>query len=83
MRDYLDGSRLSFGHCIGGEPTGDETPLYLDDEEEGDWHECATCARLQNRPLLPGGLCLTCHMDRRLGLTPAPVYPLHPARRAA
>ncbi len=76
MRDPFDGSRYSFGYCIGGEPTGDETPLY------DELHQCTACGWL-TLDALTGGLCLDC-VDECAAAPVATVYTLTtPSRLAA
>lgn len=79
MRDSLDGSRLSFGHCIGGEPTGDETPL---DDWQPEFPPAQPCRYCGTDTTIFGRVCIDCELypEERPA---APIIPLHPARRAA
>ncbi|HEX9952648.1 MAG TPA: hypothetical protein VGB53_12825 [Rubricoccaceae bacterium] len=81
MRDSFVGTRNGFGACPHGEPTGDETPLYLDADEGDDRIPCQTCDSLSH-----GGECVACRIDRLLGRLPARILPMPrpaPLRRAA
>ncbi|HEX9951257.1 MAG TPA: hypothetical protein VGB53_05775 [Rubricoccaceae bacterium] len=76
MRDYLDGTRFGSGHCIGGEPTGDETPL---DEWSPALPPAKPCRHCGAYTTIFGAVCIDCELsppDRRA----APVLPLHSAR---
>ena len=71
MRDSFDGTRYGFGACPHGEPTGDETPLYLDADDAPALVPCRTCDGLSR-----DGECVACRIDRRLGRLPARVLPM-------
>lgn len=66
-------------YCIGGEPTGDQTPLYLDDDRERS--RCPVCGHVRL-----DGRCAECNGRRIEALVAArrpaaTVTPLHPAPR--
>lgn len=70
-------------HCIGGEPTGDETPIYDDDRERS---RCPVCGyvRLDGRCAECNGRRIEAMVAERQAAerrTAATVTTLHPAPR--
>lgn len=79
MRDSLNLSAYGAGYCIGGEPTGDETPL---DDWSPAFPPAKPCRYCGTHTTCAAAVCIDCELSPE-GRPAARIIPLHPMRCAA